>query len=374
MSANTAIVVAPSGQLNLMGRALAVAELLDHSVEKVSVFTPDTGPLWPPSARWQIDLRRGGNAAGAFTDIDPEAVGWIFLVKPLADGYRAARQLREAFPEASLILDVDDDDEALSREFIAGSPLNRLRLALSGTRRQLLPGRIDRTRRRLIEEADAFTVATRAVASSCEVPASETLRVIHPRTTAPDSRRRAAGTGEEIHLGFFGTVRPHKGSNVMASLLDADPEFHLHLFAGFDPAGFERVRGRIVEHPPDEPQVNQFEGVDAILLPQGRSPAGEVQLPAKLIDAMKFGAPVFSTPTAAITEVAGDTLHYIEDWEVPEQAAATIREVLSGGGEPGLGARQLFEKELSIEAMVPAVREFLADQRRRSAARASASK
>jgi hypothetical protein len=118
------------------------------------------------------------------------------------------------------------------------------------------------------------------------------------------------------------------------------------------------VREQIVEHPVTEPQSRQFDAVDAVLLPQERGPAGEVQLPAKLLDAMRHGVPVLATPTTAIQEVAGTTIAYLDSWEDPTLARRAIEE-LAAAGPAATAARTRFETELSIEAMLPAVSRIL---------------
>lgn len=361
MTGGTAIVVCPSGRSNVMGRALALAELLQRAVGHVSVFAPDDGPLWPPARRWEVEIRRGGDPARAYADLDPEKVRWIWLVKPLSEGYRAVGRLLEAFPAASLIADFDDDDEGLSREFLAETPLNWLRLARSRSRRQLMPAAIARTRGRVLGEAAAFTAATETVAERCGLPPDRALRIIHPRAVAAEPRVRTSDP-ECLHLGFFGTVRPHKGSRAIAALIGSDPGLRLHLYSGYDPTGFESVLPQIVEHPVDEPQARQFAQVDAVLLPQQRSPAGEVQLPAKLLDAMRFGVPVLATPTAAIREVAGDTIGYLDSWDDPVIARQAV-EQLAAAGPAATEARARFESELSLEAMLPAVAQMLESAR-----------
>lgn len=356
----TAIVVAPSGRLNLMGRALSLADLLDRAVERVSVFTPDTGPLWPPASRWQAEIRRGGTPAESYSDLDPGEVRWVWLVKPLRDGYRAALQAMDTFTGARFVLDVDDDDEGLSREFLAESPLNWLRLLRSPARRQLLPRAVAHTRHRALAEADAFTAASHAVAGRCGLPEAKTLRLVHSRSIAPQRRDRWPDPAGKTHLGFFGTVRQHKGVRSIVALVRSDPDLRLHLFAGYESAGLEAIQAQIIEHPIEERQHRLFESVDAVLLPQKRSPAGEVQLPAKLLDAMRFGVPILATPTAAITEVGGETLTYVEDWDNLDRVRRKVSESQSRGPSSGAEARRRFEDELSIEAQLPAVRDFLA--------------
>jgi glycosyltransferase involved in cell wall biosynthesis len=214
------------------------------------------------------------------------------------------------------------------------------------------------------------------------LPAERTIRVVHPRSQEPEPRRRETDPSGVVDLGFFGTVRPHKGIRAIAAVIEADPDFRLHLFAGYDPAGLESVKRQIVEHPADGSRAQEAASVDAVLLPQKRTPASEIQTPSKLIDAMRFGVPAFVTPTEAIREVGGDTLHYLHAWDDPVAVGKTIRRLLAEDGSSGTRAKERFDSELSIEAMAPRMAEFLealepqieAPPRRRLAASASASR
>jgi hypothetical protein len=376
----TAVVVSPGGALHTMGRVLAVATMLASVVERVSVFTPDTDRLWPPSSRWDVELRRGGDPVRAYTDIDPE-VRWIWPAKPLRNNFRAAERLLEAHPDAHLVVDVDDDDAGLTREFLAGRRLGRLRLFRTKRHRQLLPGAIAEYRSRALEEAAAFSTSSHTLARHYGLPSARTFRMIHPRPIAPEPRARKTDPNGVVDLGFFGTVRPHKGIRSIAALIGSDPDFRLHLFAGYDPTGLESIKEQIVEHPRDGSRAQESGSVDAILLPQQRSPAAEVQVPTKLIDAMRFGVPAFVTPTEAIREVGGDTVHYLDNWDDPIASGRAVRRLLAEDGSSGERARKLFESELSIEAMAPGLSEFLGaldgqreEPSRRLAASASASR
>ncbi len=59
--------------------------------------------------------------------------------------------------------------------------------------------------------------------------------------------------------------------------------------------------------------------IDVVVLPQDRSPGAQAQLPAKLLDAMRFGKPILASPTAAIVEAAADTVLYVGDWSSLEE-------------------------------------------------------
>jgi hypothetical protein len=55
----------------------------------------------------------------------------------------------------------------------------------------------------------------------------------------------------------------------------------------------------------------------------------------------------------------GDTLHYLDSWDDPVASGRTVRRLLAEDRSSGERARRLFESELSIEAMAPALRKFL---------------
>jgi glycosyltransferase involved in cell wall biosynthesis len=345
--------------MNALGRALALADLLGQTVERAVVFTPDSGSVWGPAKRWQVEHRRGGEPEITFSDMNSSDVRWIWLVKPLRNGYSAAKRIRELFPDASFILDVDDDDEALSREFLAASRLNFIRLSASHERRQLLPRSIAKVRERVKAEADGFTAGTYTVARCCEIPQKQVLRIVHPRNVVPEARSRSRDPAGLIHVGFYGTVRPHKGIRSIVQLLRAHRNLRLHLFVGYDATGLEEVQKQILEHPIDEPWSKQFESVDAILLPQGSTPAADAQLPAKLVDAMRFGVPILASRTEAIFEIAGESLSYIHDWRDTNSILSQLTDALEGRGADGSEARRIFEAKYSAEAMLPELRIWL---------------
>ena len=88
-------------------------------------------------------------------------------------------RLARSNPEANLILDVDDDDVALSREFRALSLANRIRINRA---RPLHPARIQGVMRQALYRADGFTVASKAVAQRLGQVQQAVLTVPHPRS------------------------------------------------------------------------------------------------------------------------------------------------------------------------------------------------
>lgn len=279
---------------------------------------------------------------------------WVWVVKPLQKSWLIAEAVTSVSPDAALILDLDDDDGALSSEFAEASFLNRLRLHPF---RQLNPSRIAQTRKTALARADGITVASRAVAERL-VPDREAVRIPHPRGISTAPRRRVRPDDGTKHIGFFGTARGHKGIESLVSMLENDPAVRLHVFAGSQPSAVDDP-ARIIEHPVDESYERLFAAVDAVVIPQRETPGGDVQLPAKLLDAMSSGAPVITSPTKAIKEIAGDTALYVTDWSDPDEVTAALDRCLDEGERLGERSRERFERAYSLEASVQAFRELL---------------
>ncbi len=350
------VVISPLGSENVLGRALALAELADTVVERVSVVAPDDGPLWPAASRWPFPVTRADSVDAMSPGVDLEGLRWVWVVKPLRRSWSLGRALAEAHPGARLILDIDDDDEELSREFVNATLWNRVRV---NRLRQLHPARVRATRKEALRMADGVTVASFAVGDQVGLNRAGESRVPHPRAIARTSRLRPPYEDGEKHVGFFGTVRSHKGVASIGRLLEADRSVILHIFAGSDGGSLGVFRDQIVEHRGDEPWESLFDSVDLVMLPQHHSKGGDVQLPAKLLDAMRFGVPVLASPTRAIREIAGDTVLYVEDWADLGQVRGALESCLRQGGRLGAAARNRFENELSLEASADEFRGFL---------------
>ena len=111
---------------------------------------------------------------------------------------------------------------------------------------------------------------------------------------------------------------------MLVGLLERDSRIRLHLFAGSAGAYGAGFGGQVVEHPADEPWPDLFDSIDLVVLPQARTSGGEVQSPAKLLDAMRFGVPIVTSPTEAIVEAAAETVVYVESWSDLSEVAAAI--------------------------------------------------
>ncbi len=387
-----AVVIAPSGKTNALGRAMCVADLASEVFDSVRLYAPEDGPLWPGAKRATQPVRRFGSPAGlvaelnredrrhprpdrihlrpgrgAQSECDRESL-FVWAVKPLSSSWGAAQAIRRALPMSLTVLDVDDADEALSSQFRTASLANHLRLHPWNP---LNPRRIRNTLASALSEVDALTYASEALRSALRIDFDgPALCVPHPRrqvsSFAPRSHvsrshpRRSHAPSELIHLGFLGTVRRHKGLGDIEALVLADSRYVLHVFRGALPnPARERLSACLVEHEVDAPMEDLYGEIDVVVLPQDRSHGAQVQLPAKLLDAMRFGKPIVASPTEAIVEAAADTVLYVADWGSLDEVRSKVSQAHAGGSALGEAALTRFEQQLAVEAQVGALREFV---------------
>jgi glycosyltransferase involved in cell wall biosynthesis len=140
-----------------------------------------------------------------------------------------------------------------------------------------------------------------------------------------------------LRVGFFGTARAHKGIGRIHRFVEQYPDTELHVFAKqLEPHWVKAFR--VVEHDPSEPIASVYASIDVALIPQDSGLGADVQLPAKLIDALGHGVPVVATRTPAVHEVAGDAAVYVDDWSDlagvrdAVESALRVREALSTAG------------------------------------------
>lgn len=381
-SEKLAVVISPSGKTNALGRAMCLAELASEVFGSVHLYAPDDGQLWSGAKRATLRVRRFGSPAelvaelrrdeaelkrdgqahngfhdGARLEADDASL-FIWAVKPLSSSWRAAQAIRRALPMSLSVLDLDDADEALSSQFRAASPANRLRLHPWSP---LNPRRIRNTLASALGEVDAVTYASEALISALAVDFDgPMLRVPHPRRQVTLRSSAPRISSEYIHLGFLGTVRRHKGLGDIEALVLEDSRYVLHVFRGALPSSMrERLNTRLVEHEVDAPMADLYGEIDVVVLPQDRSPGAQVQLPAKLLDAMRFGKPIVASPTAAIVEAAGETVLYVVDWGSLEEVRSKVLRAHAGGAALGQAALRRFEQQLAFETQVAGLHELV---------------
>jgi len=338
---------------------MCIADLASEVFESVRLYAPDDGPLWQGAGRSSLPVRRFASpldiVAGLRADDAPPL---LWAIKPLSTSWRPTRAIKQALPMSLMILDVDDADEALSRQFRAASLMNRLRLHPWSP---LNPRQIRDALASALAEVDAVTYASEALRSLPGIDfAGPMLRVPHPRRGVQPRPLRERSPSDCIHLGFLGTVRQHKGSAAIEELVLRDHRHRLHVFRGALPHHVRRrLSAQVIEHDVDAPMEEVYADIDVVVLPQDRSPGAQAQLPAKLLDAMRFGKPIVASSSAPIVEAAADTVLYVADWGSIDEVRRKVTQAHTEGAALGLRALRRFEEGLALEAQVVALREFV---------------
>jgi hypothetical protein len=346
------VITTPSMTTNAVGRALSLANLFNQLGHPAVIVAPWEGRRWVgligstvPVLSWREYRRTYGRAPRV-----------LVAVKPFVTSALVVALMRRLGPDVRLIVDIDDADADLSREFLSGSVLARFALA---RRMYLYPSLIERTQKALLRRAVGITVSSHALAKYLHLDDAglAVWRLPHPRLELP------AATSPERRgspdLGFFGTLRPHKGLDVLTDLLVADPEWTLHVYAGqtLSDRLTSRFPDRVVRHDPRTPIGQLYSQVDASILPQSDDLAGaRYQLPAKLVDSLQYATPVLGQPTPAICEIAGESLiacTTVEDY-------SHAMHVTLDDARWRIAARRAYEENCSIATVSAAVDEILA--------------
>jgi glycosyltransferase involved in cell wall biosynthesis len=355
------VVISPTSKSNALGRAIALADLARDVFDDVLLYAPDDGVFWQGESRSMLPVRRFESSREILAQLhrlDGRVLVWA--IKPMPGSWGSAGAIKRALPSVLAILDLDDADEALSRQFMAASPVNRLRLHPWSA---LHPRRIRNTLELALSEADGVTHATDALIGALGIEyRGPMLRVPHPRRLDVTRFPAKPSPGGRVDIGFLGTVREHKGIADIQALLLADPRYRLHVFRG---ALAPKLTGRIdaaqlVEHEPDAPMEQVYGEIDVVVLPQDRSPGARAQLPAKLLDAMRFAKPVIASPSAAIMEAAGGTVLYVADWGSTSEVQQRIKQAVAEGQALGESARARFEQRLALETQRATLTKFVA--------------
>lgn len=321
---------------NALGRALALGDLLESSGD-VRIFAFGN-VLWP-AARDQrrVELLRparttaglpsaAGHLRSAIRDADI-----LVAVKPRMMSYGMAAIVRGRRP---LLLDIDDLEY----------PFTRRRL---GWLRQLVePDREPMTRLldRVRRPVAAVTVASRALQrrhGGTWIPhVRDRSRMVADARAHGPTVRANLGLEASFVVGFVGTVRPHKGLEVLcAAIADLGGEARL-LIAGDLPDHRTQAEltalsnGRLVTlAQPAMTEIGAILGAcDVVAIPQTNSIEAAYQSPAKLLDALAAGRPVVASDIGDAREIVGAAGRIVP----PGDSAALVRVLDALRSAPGV--------------------------------------
>ena len=309
------LVVAPSRSDNSLGRATSLALAL-REIGEVRIIAYDDGPLWQGARDSESTVASFHSSGDIRAEIARHRPRAVVAVKPFRTSLewaeRALRTSRVGAAGPLLIADFDDLDVAIHAAWHRGLPIARRIASLVYS--DLSPIRIQGRIRWLLPRADAMMVSSWALRGRLPAFKGPEIRVPHPRAAPPYQRPTAA---ERLRIGFLGTPLGYKGIDAIVELVAARADAELHVLAGTERA-FERIGAeRLVVHPHRGPDTLAlaFQEIDVVVLPQNPDmSASRFQLPAKLIDAIRFGRPVVATDTPAIRELAGPSVVLVDSW------------------------------------------------------------
>jgi len=367
------LVIAPQTATNSLGRALSVMEVLCR-IGEAQLAAYDAGPLWAgaEAAPFEVELFRSYEDLLALARRFAEAGNGplvMVAVKPYPRTLGWAARLRlELGGSVQLIADIDDVDLSLqkaSRQRQA--PLRRMRRAAGEYREPELhtPRNIRRTLRSYLPRADVLFLSSWALRGAIPAFGGPVLRLPHAR---PRRDYLPPTSGDRLRLGFLGTPRGHKGFDRLVAILSVRTDVELHVLEGtpLRPGVWEAHGERLVIHPllGADTLSRAYAEVDVVMLPQDAATVGgRLQLPAKLLDAQRFGRPVIATATPPIVELGGPGLLPVERWQDLGEGLAALDSLADAGVRERLGraANRYFNETVSAESQASVMGPTLAE-------------
>jgi glycosyltransferase involved in cell wall biosynthesis len=155
-----------------------------------------------------------------------------------------------------------------------------------------------------------------------------------PESVFPDDEL-VKDYGDTPIVVFIGTIRPHKGLDILASALSQTSHEARLVIAGYDPHnmipeltdisnGRVDFRGSI----PHNAVPEYLAAADLIAIPQRNTTYTQAQIPNKVFEAMAMGRPVVASDVSDLATILGDDSWLVEP-EDPTALAAAIDEILT---------------------------------------------
>ncbi len=336
---------------NAFGRAYLLADLLRRQGHRARIIGLQLGPaVWAPLSEAGIEtvpVRSGakypdvlGSLGKLLSKMDCDVV---YASKPRVSSFGAAL-LKRMRPGSGLkiLLDIDDWEAGLDRPATGARLLWRLPEAINvdSFYDPLALGK-------LTGRADGITVSTtflQKMYGGRLLPHVRDTDFLDPAKFDRDALRSAMGLTDEFVIAFPGSIRRHKGIELLLTMLPRLANMNARLLllgtGNVEPALREilnRHRQYILEQPEipyrDLPKFHMVS--DLVVLPQMDTPFGRAQLPMKLLDAMAMARPVISTNVSdipAILEGCGVILERYDEDELVGKITALF-------DDPGLRRR-----------------------------------
>lgn len=336
---------------NAFGRAYLLADLLRRSGHQTRIVGLRLGPsVWGPLA--DCDIETVPVPSGAKYPDVLGSMGRLLRVldcdvalasKPRVSSFGAALLKRMA-PGSGLkiLLDIDDWEAGQDLPVTRGKFLRRLPEAINidSFYDPLALGKLTR-------RADGITVSTtflQKMYGGRLLPHVRDTDFLDPAKYDRDGLRGALGLTDEFVIAFLGSIRRHKGIELLLTMLPRlEPMKARLLLLGtqnVDPA-IRDIMNRHTRYIIEQPEIPyrdlpKFHAVsDLVVLPQMDTPFGRAQLPMKLLDAMAMARPIISTNVSDIPMILEGCGVILESYDEDE----LVEKIVSLQGDPGLRKR-----------------------------------
>lgn len=345
---------------NALGRAISMA-LVAQQLGSTSLFAFGGDDVWKGVEQFDVPVER---LSGRWRrELEPalqpvESVRTVvWLAKGISPLDKVARFVAGKYPDALILLDLDDDDAGLADAFVRRSLLNRMKLHPF---RRGHAARVRKSQWTISKLADAFTFSTHSLSEVYPPSFKPKTRVPHVRRDVTILGNARHDEPKKVRFGSFGTLRPHKGSGLLLDLMRHDRSMTLVTFANCGLGTPEVTDTNWIELPSDTPLSEAYACIDVSLIAITENSSGaRYQLPAKLIDSMQSGVPILASATPAIVEIAGDAFTQL-DLDLPlESLGDQIKEIADTSS--GLLGRDRFERILTPSAAASVLSELIQD-------------
>lgn len=194
------------------------------------------------------------------------------------------------------------------------------------------------------------------------LPNGKDTDLFNPTPYDPEHSRQKYNLAGYRVLMFPGAPRPHKGVEDALTALEKlnDARYRLVIVGGspyddYDDRLLKRWGKWLIKLPrcPVMQMPEVLAAAHVVVVPQGKSLAGEAQFPHKLTDGMAMAKPILSTQMGSIPEILADT-GYLVPPNDPDAIAVTLTEIFKNwdtAQQRGQAARQRCVEQYSVHKM-----------------------
>jgi glycosyltransferase involved in cell wall biosynthesis len=347
---------------NCLGRAHILAKLLSSDNDVRIIGPASRGEIWAPLAHdtsiKYVQLPTGFHPIQAARVIDGDVV---YAVKPQTTSFGYAL-LVQKLKRTPVILDIDDWDLG----FFLSYPWKQKVTSSLNANNMIMTWLLEK----LTKRADAITVSNRFLAERFGgelIPHFRDTDELDPEKFDGSQTRRELGVKERHIVMFVGTVREHKGIDVLIEALDQLGRSDVAVvLVGVDWAAQHFVPDRpyvyVVGPQPFDKLPTYLAAADLVVLMQKSTRASVGQVPAKVFDAMAMAKPIIATDVSDLPNILDGCGIIIKADSDAYILAASIDRILNDadlGGALGRAGRDRCIRDYSVTAMQPRLQRIL---------------